>query len=66
MSLEGPITALAYGGRSPAFLPFESVMVTELSVRTPARRPSSLLVSALVDPVRMFALAELDPRFASA
>ena len=66
VSLVDPITALEYGGRGLTFLPFEPVMVTEFSVLTPARRPSSLLVSAFVDHVRKFAVAELDPRFVSA
>ncbi|MGJ7562952.1 LysR substrate-binding domain-containing protein [Variovorax sp. GB1R11] len=65
VSLVDPITALEHGERGLTFLPFEPVMVTEFSVLTPARRPSSLLVGAFVDHVRKFALAELDPRFVS-
>jgi hypothetical protein len=40
-------------------------MVTDFSVLTPVRRSSSLLVSAFVDHVRKFAVAQLDPRFVS-
>ncbi len=66
VSLVDPITALEHGGRGLIFLPFEPVLVTEFFVLTPARRPSSLLVSAFVEHVRKFALAQLDPRFISA
>lgn len=63
VSLIDPISAMEYGNRGLVFLPFEPTMVTDFSVLTPARRPSSMLVNAFVLHVRAFALQELDPRF---
>jgi DNA-binding transcriptional LysR family regulator len=63
VSLVDPITAMEYRSERVRFVPFEPVMPTDFSVLTPARRPSSTLVSAFSEHVRKFALEQLDPRF---